>query len=448
MIATVCFLAAVPGWGTAEGQDPSPGPKKTSVRPPQAAIDRAIDRGAEHIRRRQGADGGWPVGVIGRAGPSDTGHSSLMLLTLLHADVDPDDASISRGFAFLLGRRAEFLRTYHCSMALMAIDALVEKKLARVRSSAAGAAWARDKPAFFRARIPAALRSLAAELARRLAAAQLEDGSWTYAVPAVGAGSTRVADGSSPSDSRIEVPSWGGDYSNSQYALLGLRSAAALGLRVEAAVWKRSLQGLLDRQEKKDGPVIPGFPVPAVTELPWGGSGRAGASTRLSRDFVPRGWGYTPSENKPKPYGSMTTAAVASLVICKSRLLTDSRLPKETRERTDRAIEDGCAWIVTNFNVLDNANYGANNRPYSRPAGKIDGYSMYAFERAGILTGVDFFGENDWYGIGARYLVDHQAADGSWSSELDYEPYVTVSTAFAVLFLKRATRPVIETDGH
>jgi hypothetical protein len=104
--------------------------------------------------------------------------------------------------------------------------------------------------------------------------------------------------------------------------------------------------------------------------------------------------------------------------------------------------------MAVNFNIKDNCKWTDPNVEYKNSPPKIDGYYMYGIERAGVLASVVKFGEHDWYALGARLLVDQQQADGSWSSEMFYEPKPTISTCFAILFLKRATQPIIETGGE
>jgi hypothetical protein len=69
-------------------------------------------------------------------------------------------------------------------------------------------------------------------------------------------------------------------------------------------------------------------------------------------------------------------------------------------------------------------------------------YYLYALERAGMLTGVEKIGSHDWYAEGAKYLLDHQRADGSWPGGEEEE--AVWNTCFAILFLKRSTRPLID----
>lgn len=55
-------------------------------------------------------------------------------------------------------------------------------------------------------------------------------------------------------------------------------------------------------------------------------------------------------------------------------------------------------------------------------------------------------GAHDWYLEGARYLVGRQGGDGSWNTGMlggkEYKPSAVLDTAWAILFLKKATRPM------
>jgi hypothetical protein len=60
---------------------------------------------------------------------------------------------------------------------------------------------------------------------------------------------------------------------------------------------------------------------------------------------------------------------------------------------------------------------------------------LWAIERWCGLTGRTEVAGLDWYAAGARWLVDTQAADGSWTA--DDKPFE--NTCLALLFLRRAT---------
>ena len=79
-----------------------------------------------------------------------------------------------------------------------------------------------------------------------------------------------------------------------------------------------------------------------------------------------------------------------------------------------------------------------------RPAGTAEFvyYYLYALERAGILCGTEAMGTHRWYPEGAKFLVEKQSPDGQWEHDGDWNKPVW-NTCFAILFLKRATRPLV-----
>jgi hypothetical protein len=448
----------------AQPQPPKQDPPKKTGKPTQAEIDKAIDTGAEYLKKAQAADGSWAMGPGDLAthafkdhmGPQVLGHTAINLLAIIVADVDPDDPCIARGFKFLADKKAEFGHTYNCALTLMAVEAWAEKKMKKDKLKAQPDPQGRkDKGFYFRKLGP--VKELAEDLTIRLVKGQLADGSWTYGAHSgpvsSGTGVAGQPGGGTPAPMPPQFAELGGDLSNTQYALLGLRSATEIGIRFSQETWFKAMECMLNRQEKS-GPKVRPFPVPAATGSMW--EGKKGKEppkgTRTDEtgrpEFESRGWGYAMKMARLESYGAMTTIGVASLVMCKYYLRGYAAFKGDLVDRVNAGIQDGCAWLATNFDIKDNAKWKDPNVEYKNTAPKIDGYYMYGIERAGILAGVDFFGEHDWYALGARLLVDQQQADGSWSSEMFYEPKAPISTCFAILFLKRATHPVIESGDH
>ena len=59
-----------------------------------------------------------------------------------------------------------------------------------------------------------------------------------------------------------------------------------------------------------------------------------------------------------------------------------------------------------------------------------------------MLAMVNMFGSHDWYKEGAEYLLAEQASAGSWHTKKTYSSAV-VDTCFAILFLCKATTPIV-----
>jgi len=173
-----------------------------------------------------------------------------------------------------------------------------------------------------------------------------------------------------------------GDHSNSQYAVLGIRACHESGILFPKEVLAKATQAWRDSQT------------------------------------VQKGWSYGPKGNRA--YGSMTAGGVAALTILD--FLQDADW------KQDPAIAGGLEWLRDNLLLTDNPGRG----------GPHHYYWLYALSRAALLTETDKFGKVDWYLDGALYLLANQEADGSW----DKKP---VDTCFAILFLRRATRPPVAT---
>jgi hypothetical protein len=178
-----------------------------------------------------------------------------------------------------------------------------------------------------------------------------------------------------------------GDNSNAQYAALGLRACHDAGVLLPPEVLH------LAEQWWRDG---------------------------LGGD----GWGYL-SKNDTG-YGSMTAGAVGALTI----YLHIQGKPW----LKDKEVSSGMDWLASNFTVTQN--------PKTAEAGQggWQYYYLYALERAGIFFGTETFGAHEWYAEGAQYLLGQQKDDGSWMTK--GSDHAIWDTCFAILFLRRATRPL------
>ena len=177
-----------------------------------------------------------------------------------------------------------------------------------------------------------------------------------------------------------------GDNSNSQYAALGLRACMQAGIDVPIEVLTKGAKWWRDSQ-LKDG-----------------------------------GWNYSGAgtiAGNPPSYGSMTAGGVGCLCIY------DFYLKQNTK--SDQNIQKGLKWLEDNFTVKENSKASDN--------GMYHYYFLYAMERAGILADTEFFGKSEWYSTGAEYLLTEQRENGCWKES-------PIDTCFAILFLRRATKPL------
>ena len=219
---------------------------------------------------------------------------------------------------------------------------------------------------------------------------QRVDGTWGYSLPRLkkpvdAAGYVSVFS-PQPDDLVRTAPyteKTGGDNSVAQFVMMALRSAKRQGLNVPDDVWARTRTTMMGRANK-DG-----------------------------------GWGYT---GPGSTYGSMTCAGIGSLAIA------DWALDVQDDE-SKALIRGGLAWMAEK--------YKADSNP---PRGSHNFYYMYSTERVGRLLDIEFYGQNEWYPLGAKALVNSQQVDGSWIEKREIVP----PTSFALLFLTRATESLME----
>ncbi len=192
------------------------------------------------------------------------------------------------------------------------------------------------------------------------------------------------------------------DLSNTQYAALGMRAAASLGVPISRRRWIALGRTVLTAQVRRGG------------------------------------FGYRPKGRGSNP--SMTVAGIAVLQICRMQLNDKGTLSKRMRSAIRRA------W-----------DYMANNKE-SIGAGSDSQrsyYFHYGLERAAILSDLEMVDGIDWYRTGVRMLLEDQDPDGGWGAapwarEADpRRPEMhrggEIMTAFAVLFLRHSFRKTLTT---
>lgn len=355
----------------------------------EAKVREAIRKGVESLKDR-----------CGRGPGSRETTRELVLLAMVHAGVDSKDAAFAALFKSMLDDVPE--TTYRT-----ALRAMVLEEVERVKHQ---------------------LKIF--ECAQFLADNQCGNGQWSYGAPTTLPSPTPptvkkgVATGGAPGPAPaagtlvVFVEAEGGakppvvqrlavrkqrdgppcgDNSNSQYAALGLRACHDAGIVFPREVVQKAAQWWRESQANSD---------------PGGKGGRVATGGGPA----PRGWGYW--SRGEEPYGSMTAGAVGALVICDYILGTDWK--------RDDVVNAGVNWIRDYFSVADNPRKGRAHHYYY----------LYALERAGILYGTETFGRREWYPEGAAVLLKEQGPDGSWGGVAD--------TCFAILFLRRATRALVE----
>ncbi len=152
-----------------------------------------------------------------------------------------------------------------------------------------------------------------------------------------------------------------------------------------------------------------------------------------------RGWRYMKGSKigwRKAINGSMTTSGIISLVVAKA-WLEDLKQYAPYKAKCDQAMRDGCAWIAHNFTVSTNP-VSQGHQPLHHY------YYLYGLERAGMLTMCMKFGKHDWYVDGSKLILSRQSGDGSWQTGGSGTVGPVVDTCFALLFLKRATQPLVK----
>jgi hypothetical protein len=370
------------------------------------AIHAAIRRGVEWLRRAQRKDGTWvdESGSFARDFP--VGVTALCAMALMHSGVKPDDPAVRLAMAHV--EKAQFRRTYEVAATLMAVETkyLPLEKFEDIQSLDEASA----KAAIAKAITPED-RALVKRAAEWLLEKQTKDGTWGY-----------------PERSENF------DHSNTQYAMLGLKSAARCGAAVPPSAWKKAAGHWLDTQRT----VTPKRPLKAA----FFSDEEAGIEpgTKAEEEFTQGPWGYMveiPKEFDPpgvldRGTGSMTCAGLTSLIIAESELFAMKELGAALKRKIEQAKKQGLVWLQEHYTVR-------GCPPSAGFWSVFHTYYLYSLERVGVLYGIRRFGEHDWYAEGALVLLREQREDGSWLSP---DEIATVDTAFALLFLKKATMRV------
>ena len=394
--------------GLQAGPEQQPGVPDQAL---QKSIDEAIERGAAYLRTVQKQNG--LIGDVAMSGQHHyaIGTTALSGLALLAAGDTQGVAGVDKAMAYCRAQDKERAAagsrtTYDTGTLLMFVTAYYKQagKPTKGAKKHTVTKEDRDNPC----KLPPDIEAWIKDMAMFLINTQETDGGFGYPKPRE-------------------------DMSNTQYALLGLRAARDCGANVPGQVFKRVIDRLLAIQEA-DGPKV-------LRTI--GGTKKGEPVYKVDGGDRARGWRYLVG---PYPAtGSMTTSGIGSLAICHDALTQPRRLPfyKPSDElAVQRAVADGFAWLDVNFAVDRNPGINA-------PAWHF--YYLYGLERAAIFGGRTLIGAHDWYIEGARYLISHQKPDGRWNTGAlggsEYEASDVLDTAWAILFLKKATKPMKPIPG-
>jgi hypothetical protein len=368
----------------------------------QAQVDAAIDKGCKYLLTQYGMFTNPMQMTWEPTSPGSKRHNLIPIgvLTLKHGGVDENDPTFQKMLQKMLADPIE--TTYMAAVQAMALQKIDAEK--------------------YQHRI--------AQCAQYLIDNQCKNGQWCYGhltdvggIPApkeetVGGGSGKFSTGGKkgPEEApkkvkriyltrKAQSSCAQGDNSNSQYAALGLRAVIECHIVLPQETLTAALQ-YWERSQRPDGGWTYGQP-----------------------DML-NGMKINDPFSVKTSYGSMTMGGYSAVAIYKYLLKQDFR--------RDPRILAAADWLAKNWKIEENP---GNPKYYHY-------YYLYAIERGGDLTGHEKFGGHDWYFEGARWLIANQAANGSWKSpSVEPEQVEAVSTCFAVLFLKRATVPLIKTEA-
>jgi len=215
------------------------------------------------------------------------------------------------------------------------------------------------------------------------------------------------------------------DNSNNQYAALGMYAAQNLKIPIKnPAPLKRMLSHWIKNQSPR-GPTV---------NMVLGQ--HQSDKTVPIRNASSRGWSYT-NHGMGEPYGHfhsnrmhMTAGGVGSIRILRVYLKKLGALRGKLARASRVALRDGLAWMAKNWQL----------RPY--PFSHSDSYSnawhyymLYGVERAAMLNNLSSIGGRKWYPQGSEIILTRP---DTWLGHV-------VKTSFVILFLKRATSPLVIT---
>jgi len=319
------------------------------------------------------------------------GRLALVLLALVHAEAETDQ--LREGYAAL--RRRDIRDTYSLAAAILALEALHAPRQERraILEGLQAGPRPRQLPPEDLALVQGYCERLLANADPRVAADRELRFSYTR---------------------RDDY-----DNSNTHFAVLGLHAAALCGATVPPTAFAACAHHYLADQDPADKTTAP------LRLTRYGRDGDPDDKATVAGSAVrAAGWPYRRGEEAT---ASMTAAAVASLLLCRSHV------ERSRRSELDAAITAGFAWLARRWTMLGNASTLRVEREWRT-------YHLYALERACEYDRVALLDGIDWYHEGAAWLLEAQAADGHFPG-FGYED-TTAATCFGLLFLKKAALPV------
>jgi hypothetical protein len=372
------------------------------------AINAVIERGVAALKRAQRDDGSWHN--------SDLGATALCALALVECEVPKTDPCIKSAAEYVRKHGLTTTHVYSLALCILFLDRLDVPS---------------DTP-------------LIESMIVRLLAGQNKSGNWSYNTPAIAdlemkritsemdgtrvlraggdlkkmppRGKRTVKDLPEAVQQQLKViaaggggavgpaGAFGGDNSNTQFAVLALWTGRRYGVPTQEAL-VRAYDHFRTSQNADGG---------------WaytGGGGTAGGSS-----------------------ATMTCAGVLGLAVGHGAAVDIKKAKKADAKDSadvskDIGLQAGLAALGASIGVPLGWD-GTGGRPAAVPsASGRSFYFLWSLERIAIALNLATIGKKDWYNWGAEILIANQGADGTWTG--DYASY-HADTCFALLFLKRS----------
>ena len=372
----------------------------------ESRVKVGIDRGVEFLLGKYDQKVAWGpalgtgvYGGVGKAYPYAAGPTSVACYALLKAGVPPTHKTLRKAFSFMRVHHRMPGVAYEISVMLLAVAEFggasksLDFRRGALREQRTVHRFKKPKGSPFRTKH----WTWMADLAKKLIGFQSAGGGWRYYPKDFHSGGRA-------------------DTSSTQFALLALLTASRCGYDVPREVFVRARRFLVASQMERGRTVPRGVHVQG---------GDADATDPA------RGFPYIAGSEVifyRRVSGGMTAAGVASMLLVRDELGPDEEL--------EQAILDGFAWLGRYFTVQVNPGYA----PFS--IGSYHFTYLYAVERCGDLARREVIGGRSWFAEGARHLLARQRGDGAMPDPTCMNPDDTLGTAFALLFLTRASRPI------
>jgi hypothetical protein len=417
---------------------PTPLPPKE-----QAAVDDAVARAVDFLRREQKPTGIWGTGTQVNDGGYLVGYTALAGLALAEAGVPPSDPALKKAAlvvrAACTGPEARPDRTYEVALAILFLDRMADPK---------------DK-------------ALIQRLATQLIGGQTQSGGWAYKVPVAAPSEVNQVLGALRKMAAAKPASAFGFRDRPGSLGLCIKMSDDLRPKPVAAQFdpeKARAEAVVGLPARFRG--LPVFQDPdklAWKDPPDKGQEPVGGTTdnsnthfavlglwaarrhdvpvdrsftllarrfRSSQDAGGGGWGYSYAKGGSGSSPALTCVALLGLAIGNA-LAVDKDVG--ARPEQDQAVLKAFGMLATKVGEPAGTFDG---RPSVKDAGGL--YHLWALERIAVLYDLPTLGNKDWYRWGLEILVCHQKLDGSWADGGFPGEHPILNTAFALLFLKRA----------